>query len=142
MEYYKIDEVARKTGLTKRAIRYYEEIGLFQPAKRSEGGIRLYTDEDIQQLKRMSEIREVLGFSLQEIRRFMELTEELEAHRRGYRQSDVPEKQVEELKEIRDTVTRQLDMIRYRMKKMTQFKQELEELLDRVNKGLARRENQ
>ncbi len=65
MERFKIDDVAKATGLTKRTIRYYEEIGLIKPPARSEGGTRLYTAEDIERLKNIVAAREVLGFSLQ-----------------------------------------------------------------------------
>lgn len=50
MDRFKIDDVAKATGLTKRTIRYYEEIGLIKPPARSEGGTRLYTADDIEQL--------------------------------------------------------------------------------------------
>ncbi len=49
---YKIDEVTKQVGLTKRTLRYYEEIGLIHPPERSEGNIRLYTDEDIARIKK------------------------------------------------------------------------------------------
>lgn len=48
---YKIDEVAKQCGLTKRTIRYYEEIGLLPSPQRSEGNMRLYTQEDVDLLK-------------------------------------------------------------------------------------------
>lgn len=57
---YKIDEVTKQVGLTKRTLRYYEEIGLICPPERSEGNIRLYTDEDIARIKRIVEAKEVL----------------------------------------------------------------------------------
>ncbi|WP_179090334.1 MerR family transcriptional regulator [Paenibacillus sp. FSL H8-0548] len=47
MELLKIEEVAKRTGLTKRAIRYYEDIGLISAPERSQGGMRLYSEEDI-----------------------------------------------------------------------------------------------
>ena len=37
-ERYKIDDVAKESGLTKRTIRYYEEIGLLPPPERSTAG--------------------------------------------------------------------------------------------------------
>ncbi len=67
---YKIDEVTKQVGLTKRTLRYYEEIGLIHPPERSEGNIRLYTDEDIARIKRIVEAKEVLGITLQEMQHF------------------------------------------------------------------------
>ena len=51
----RIQEVADETGLTPRAIRYYEEVGLLAPAARSEGAYRLYDAEDLARLQGMLE---------------------------------------------------------------------------------------
>ena len=66
---YKIDEVTKQVGLTKRTLRYYEEIGLIHP-QNVVGNIRLYTDEDIARIKRIVEAKEVLGITLQEMQHF------------------------------------------------------------------------
>ncbi|SPU05059.1 MerR family transcriptional regulator [Bacillus tequilensis] len=44
LEWMKIDEVAKRSGLTKRTIRFYEEIGLIPAPKRTDGGVRLYSE--------------------------------------------------------------------------------------------------
>ena len=49
---YKIDEVTKQVGLTKRTLRYYEEIGLIHPLN-VVGNIRLYTDGDIARIKKL-----------------------------------------------------------------------------------------
>lgn len=49
---YKIDEVTKQVGLTKRTLRYYEEIGLIHPLNVVRGNIRLYTDGDIARIKK------------------------------------------------------------------------------------------
>ena len=71
MKRYRIGEIARLSSLTERTIRYYEEQGLIK-ARRSEGGQRWYTDEDLVYLKRIIELKG-LGFSIQEIRRIFEM---------------------------------------------------------------------
>lgn len=48
---HQIGEVAERTGLSLRTIRYYEEMGLVVPSGRTAGGFRLYTDEDIDRLR-------------------------------------------------------------------------------------------
>lgn len=68
----RIQEVADETGLTPRAIRYYEEIGLLAPAARSEGAYRLYDAEDLARLRFIKGLREDAGFSLAEIRQLLE----------------------------------------------------------------------
>jgi DNA-binding transcriptional MerR regulator len=45
-----IGEVARRTAMSLRTVRYYEEVGLVRPSGRSEGGFRLYTEADVQRL--------------------------------------------------------------------------------------------
>lgn len=68
----RIQEVADETGLTPRAIRYYEEVGLLAPAARSEGAYRLYDAEDLSRLRFIKGLREDAGFSLAEIRQLLE----------------------------------------------------------------------
>jgi DNA-binding transcriptional MerR regulator len=47
----KIGELARRTGLTIRTIRYYEELGLLEPLERSTGGFRLFSEGDVLRLE-------------------------------------------------------------------------------------------
>lgn len=68
----KIQEVAADLGLTTRAIRYYEEIGLLEPAGRSEGAYRLYDADDIDRLRFIKGLRDDAGFSLAEVASMLE----------------------------------------------------------------------
>ncbi len=68
----RIQEVANQSGLTPRAIRYYEEVGLLAPAARSEGAYRLYDSEDLERLRVIRGLREDAGLSIAEIRRLLE----------------------------------------------------------------------
>jgi DNA-binding transcriptional MerR regulator len=63
----RIQEVAAETGLTPRAIRYYEELGLLSPAARSDGAYRLYDADDLERLRFIRGLRDDAGFSLAEI---------------------------------------------------------------------------
>ncbi len=63
---YRIGELAAKLGMTERTIRYYEELGLLDSVKRLDGGIRVYTDDDVRRLKFIRKLK-VLGLSLQEM---------------------------------------------------------------------------
>ncbi len=71
MQRYKIGKVASITGLSLRTIRYYDEQGLLS-AKRTAGGQRYYSDQDIVYLKRIVELKH-LGFSLDEISKIIKL---------------------------------------------------------------------
>src|SRR5579872_2924687 len=77
-EYLRIEQVAARTGLTKRTLRYYEEIGVLAPPSRTEGGYRLYSEHDVQELERIKRLKDLLGFSLAEIREMVHAEEERE----------------------------------------------------------------
>ena len=61
-----IGEVAERTGLSHRTIRYYEEMGLVEPAARTEGGFRLYDEAGIERLLLIMPMKP-LGFSIEQI---------------------------------------------------------------------------
>ncbi len=63
----KIGEIAAATGMTVRALRYYEEIGLIAPTARSGAGHRLYGADALEQLYRISFLRQ-LGLPLDGVR--------------------------------------------------------------------------
>lgn len=65
-----IGEVAERTGLSLRTIRYYEEVGLVVPSGRSPGGFRLYTDPDVDRLRLIMRMKP-LGFQLDEMRELL-----------------------------------------------------------------------
>ncbi len=137
MTLYKIDEVASECNLTKRTIRYYEEIGLLSP-QRSEGNTRLYTREDIERLKKIISARDVLGFSLQELHRYIEVVEMLTGQRERYRSITDLEERRRQLEEIDDTLGKQLDMMESKMRTIQSFKEEAEQLRQQVRQGMER----
>jgi DNA-binding transcriptional MerR regulator len=65
-------DLARATDNTVRTIRFYEEQGLLRPAVISEGGHRRYTEEDLEKLRLIGDLRE-LGLPLSEIRTALDL---------------------------------------------------------------------
>ncbi|CAG9612032.1 HTH-type transcriptional regulator YfmP [Bacillus rhizoplanae] len=128
---YKIDEVTKQTGLTKRTLRYYEEIGLIHPPERSEGNIRLYTDEDVERIKKIVEAKEVLGITLQEMQYFLSLKERMEQRKN----SDNPRER-EVIQEIAHMLTSQIETLDKKMLQMKHVKEELEHSLERATKFL------
>ena len=67
-----IGHIAKQTGLSVDAIRFYERNKLLAAPTRSEGGFRLYSSEDLAALQFIRSLQ-TLGFSLNEIREFMSL---------------------------------------------------------------------
>lgn len=70
-----IGEVAERTGVTQRTLRFYEEKGLLKPPSRLDGGFRLYSEEDIERVEQIKRLQGLLGFSLSEIKDMVEAEE-------------------------------------------------------------------
>lgn len=60
-----ISDVATKTGLTSKAIRFYEQKGLVTPPLRGENGYRSYSQQHLNELTLLRQARQV-GFNLEE----------------------------------------------------------------------------
>ncbi len=69
-----ISEVARRSGLPPKTIRYYEEIGLVAP-RRGENGYRAFVDSDLHKLAFLGRAR-ALGFSIGDCRTLLQLYED------------------------------------------------------------------
>lgn len=67
-----IGQVAEKTGVTAKSIRYYESINLIPAAGRSQGGYRQYDDRDVQILRFIKRARS-LGFSVAQVGELLSL---------------------------------------------------------------------
>ncbi|GIP21315.1 MerR family transcriptional regulator [Paenibacillus sp. J22TS3] len=135
MHVFKIEEVAKETGLTKRTIRYYEELGLLPTPKRSEGGMRLYTQEDIVLLQKIISAKEVLGFSLQELHKYITMAELLKDKNQrfmGEQESLSGSQRREMLVEIHDMLEEQLGLLSRKMDNIIKFRSDLIELQQRV----------
>jgi DNA-binding transcriptional MerR regulator len=63
---FKVGDLSHSSGLTVRTLRYYDQIGLLRPSRRSGGGHRLYNAEDVHRLYRVCLLRK-FGFALEEI---------------------------------------------------------------------------
>lgn len=69
---FSIGELAARSGCKVPTIRYYESIGLIAPSQRTDGGHRLYGDEDARRLAFIRGSRE-LGFTLEMVRSLLDL---------------------------------------------------------------------
>jgi MerR family transcriptional regulator, repressor of the yfmOP operon len=68
----RIGELAQRTGVTTRTLRYWEELGLIRPSGHRSGGERLYLPTDMARVTRIRDLQELLGFSLAEARVVLE----------------------------------------------------------------------
>jgi MerR family copper efflux transcriptional regulator len=73
---YHIGEVADRTGLSLRTLRHWEEMGLVTPTGRSEGGFRLYGEDDIQRVL-LARALKPADFSLEELQEILRLRDYL-----------------------------------------------------------------
>jgi DNA-binding transcriptional MerR regulator len=94
--FLRIGEVATQAGVSTRTLRYYQELGLLDPAGASPGGSRRYSKRDVARLNRILELRDVMGFDLDRINailhaedRLAELREEVLAGVSRERHRDV-----------------------------------------------------
>ena len=72
---YSISEVAEKTNLSAYVLRYYEKEGLLPRVTRSDGGVRRYTDADLDMLGLICCLKGT-GMPLKDIRTFIQLQEQ------------------------------------------------------------------
>lgn len=134
---YQIGEVAKRTGLTQRTLRFYEEKGLLTPADRMEGGFRLYSDADIGRVELIKKLQELLGFTLAEIKE-MVAAEELRAQMRATSRPDreLPER-LKRVTQIQAALRLQLDVVEPKIEQLIEMRADLRERLEIVEKRLA-----
>lgn len=65
-----IGEVATRTELSLRSLRHWEEVGLVTPSGRTNGGFRLYTEDDVDKILVIRRMKP-LGFTLEEMKAVM-----------------------------------------------------------------------
>lgn len=71
----RIGQLAAETGFTPKTLRYYEDVGLIQPDRRSESGYRLYAGAAVERLRFVNRAR-ALGLHLEDIRHILEISDE------------------------------------------------------------------
>lgn len=127
--YLQIGEVAERTGVTQRTLRFYEEKGLLKPPSRMEGGFRLYSEADIQRVERIKRLQQLLGFTLAEIKEMVEAEEVKMQLKAEYRpEAALSQKRAQLLKAI-EVTERQYDLIRQKVDALAEMRSRLEERL-------------
>ena len=71
-KFIQIGELARKTKVTPRTIKHYEDKGLLKPFKKTQGGFRLYQNDKVKLVERIRQLKKA-GFSLKEVKEMEEI---------------------------------------------------------------------
>jgi MerR family transcriptional regulator, repressor of the yfmOP operon len=134
----RIGDVARLVGTTPRTIRYYEEIGLLPEAPaRPSGGHRTYSEAEVERLREVMRLKNLLGVSLEELKTLLSAEEARAAVRAQLRREDVhPERRQELLEEALGHIDRQLRLVEHRAAELAKLKQELCQTRARVRRKL------
>jgi DNA-binding transcriptional MerR regulator len=129
--YYRIDQVAARTGLTKRTLRYYEEIGLLVPTARTEGNYRLYSAADVARLERICRLKEALGLTLAELTDLLRLEDERMEIRASFHEAQEPAARLAQLDRAETLVREQLALVERKLHTLTEMRTSLTERLAR-----------
>ena len=122
----RIGEVAELTGTTPRTIRYYEEIGLLPEAEdRAQGKRRLYTRDDADRLAELMRLRDLLGLSLEDLKRLVEAETARAGLRERWQQTDDPAEQRHILEQSLGHIADQLKLVRARQAELQRLEDEL-----------------
>jgi len=131
---FQIGEVAERTGVTQRTLRFYEEKGLLKPPERMDGGFRLYSEADINTIEFIKRLQDLLGFTLSEIKEMVEaedLRQQILATFRPDRELPARKKRAEQ---IITSLERQLDVVDHKVEQLTVMQAELRERLTNVRR--------
>ena len=105
-----VHEVSELAGVSIRTLQHYDSIGLLCPAKRTEAGYRLYSDEDLERLQQILLFRE-LEFPLKDIKRIVDSPD--------FDRSRALEQQIELLELKRERIGNLIHLAKSMMKKGT-----------------------
>lgn len=135
--YLQIGEAAERTGLTQRTLRYYEEKGLLKPPSRMEGGFRLYSTDDVARLARIKELKELLGFSLADIREMVDADDVRLQVKNEWRPDAEEAEKMARIRTAREVTLTQLRLIDEKMGKMATLRDELDARLAKYDSWLV-----
>jgi MerR family transcriptional regulator, repressor of the yfmOP operon len=136
----RIGEVAELTGSTPRTIRYYEEIGLLPAAgDRVSGKRRLYTEADVDRLRELIRLRELLNLSLDELKHLVEAETARAGLRDRWQHTDDPAEQIHILEQSLGHIADQLKLVRSRQVELARLEEELAARQRRVRSLLRAR---
>jgi DNA-binding transcriptional MerR regulator len=126
---YKIGKAAELAGTTTRTLKWYEELELLPKSERSPGGFRLYTDQDVEAIRRIQKMQG-LGLSLQVIREVLQYEQVVD----GMGRRRIPTAQI---KALVDGLQAQRLEVAEKLDRLRSDLQTGEELLQRLDQDLV-----
>jgi DNA-binding transcriptional MerR regulator len=133
-----IGEAADRANLTQRTLRYYEEKGLLEPPTRMDGGVRLYTPDDMERIDRIRQLKELLGFSLAEIKDMLEMEDVRLQIKAGWRRDADADEKAEKARTAREVTVQQIALIDQKMEKMASLRATLADRVRKYDEMLVR----
>ena len=128
----RIGEIAERSGVTPRTIRYYEELGLLPRTERAQGKHRVYSDSDVERICELTRLRDLLGLSLDELRSMITAEDVRAEIRRRFHETESREEQLALLDEALPHIETQLTLVRRRLSALQELEAELAERRKRV----------
>jgi DNA-binding transcriptional MerR regulator len=134
----RIGEVAELTGTTARTIRYYEEIGLLAGGTERElGKHRCYSEADIERIREIVRLKDLLGLSLEQLSQLLEAETARADIRREFHETADPGRRLELLYQSRGHIAHQLELVRGRIAELTKLELDLSERAEIVEQRLS-----
>jgi DNA-binding transcriptional MerR regulator len=122
----RIGDVAKLTGTTARTLRYYEEIGLLPGAEdRESGRHRVYTQADVDRVREVLRLRDLLGVPLDELGELLAAEDARAALREEFQRTETPAARRRILNAALGHIDRQLELVEHRREELDRLKREL-----------------
>ena len=110
VNYLKIGELAKQTGLAVGTLRYYSDLGVLHPVQRGNNGYRYYSLDASQQVEFIKKAQ-AIGFTLEEIKQILDVRD------RGDKPCSL----------VQNLLDKKIEQLEIQIRQMTLFKAELEE---------------
>jgi MerR family transcriptional regulator, repressor of the yfmOP operon len=133
----RIGEAAARAAVSVRTLRYYEELGLLTPSAHSPGGARRYAEEDLARLARIRELKDLLGFNLDEVKTVLTAEDRLGDLRAAFHAEEDRAAQATIVAEAMDINRRLQAAVQAKLERLVAFKSELEAKADRYSAHMA-----
>ncbi|MBO0729098.1 MAG: MerR family transcriptional regulator [Acidimicrobiaceae bacterium] len=134
-----IGAAAARLGVSERALRYYQQLGLLTPSGRTPGGLRRYSAADLARVERIRELQTLLGFNLDEIKGVLDTEDRLAALREEYRSSRTGQARRHELLEEFLVLREQLrETVQAKIDQLLEFRADLDASIQRINDLLGK----